>query len=174
MVLQGTVAKIGVYAWAVYCVIKAHADFNDGFSLPSLKDIAEQTGLSERAIYRALKLLEAEGLLIKSKEWKRNVYRLREKLVVNEQTTITWDHLPAALKQARQEIHKYLQTGSANDAKVIHIEHLTINIVQGDQQNTTINQIDLDKITDPGLREQMRKLLTRVSPASVSRDANDG
>jgi DNA-binding transcriptional regulator YhcF (GntR family) len=165
MFLQGTVAKLGAYAWIVYTCIKAHTDFNDGTSLPLLKDIVKQTGLSERQVHRALKILEEEGLLIKSKEWKRNVYRLREKLVVDEYTMITFDHLPAAFKKARQEIHNYLQTGNAKDAKVIHIERLTINIVQGDQQNTTFNTIDLEKITDPILKEKMRKILEKASPA---------
>lgn len=168
MFLQGTVAKIGVYAYAVYSCIKAHADFNDGLSIPSQKDIASQTGLSERQIQRALKVLEEEGLLVKSKEWKRNVYRLKEKIVLeDQQTVITWDHLPAALKKARQELHNYLMTGDAKEAKIIHIEklELTINLVQGDQ-NVTINQLDLDKITDPLLKEQMRKLLNKAGFAS--------
>jgi DNA-binding transcriptional regulator YhcF (GntR family) len=172
MFLQGTVAKIGVYAYAVYSCIKAHADFNDGLSIPSQKDIATQTGLSERQIQRALKVLEEEGLVSKSKEWKRNVYRLKEKLMLEDQkTVITWDHLPAALRKARQELHNYLMTGDAKDARIIHIDklELTVNLVQGDQ-NITINQIDLDKISDPTLKEKMRSLLNKVSSASQSHD----
>jgi DNA-binding transcriptional regulator YhcF (GntR family) len=173
MFLQGTVAKIGVYAYVVYSCIKAHADFNDGLAIPSQKDIAAQTGLSERQIQRALKVLEEEGLLTKSKEWKRNVYRLKEKLVLEDHNTvITWDHLPAAFKKARQELHNYLMTGDAKDARIIHIEklELTINFAQGDQYVTTINQIDLDKIPDPALREQMRKLIHKVSSVRQSHD----
>ena len=168
MFLQGTVAKIGVFAYTVYSCIKAHADFNDGLSIPSQKDLADQTGLSERQIQRALKVLEEEGLLVKTKEWKRNVYRLREKLILDDQrTVITWNHLPAALKKARQELHNYLMTGNDKDAKIIHIEklELTINLVQGDQ-NINVNQLDLEKITDPLLREQMRKLLNKAYKAS--------
>ena len=161
MFKQGTVAKIGVYAWAVYTCIKAHADFNDGLSLPTRKQLSEETGLSERQVQRALKILEDEGLLTKSKEWKRNVYRLKEKLVDN-QTVITWDHLPSALKKARQELQNFLLTGNSKDAKVIHVEHLTINVVQGDQ--TVLNtQLELNKITDPQLREQMKNILEKVS-----------
>ena len=169
MFKQGTVAKIGANAWLVYTCIKAHADFNDGLSIPLLKDMVEQTGLSERAIYRALNLLEAEGLLTKSKEWKRNVYRIKEKLV-DEQTVVTWDHLPAALKRARQELQNFLLTGNAKDAKIIHVEHLTINIAQRDQHITNI-QLELDKIADPQLKEQMTNILNKVSPDSQSGDS---
>ncbi len=161
MFKQGTVAKIGVYAWAVYTCIKSHADFNDGFALPTRKQISEETGLSERQVQRALKILEEDGLLSKSKEWKRNVYRIKEKLV-DKNTVVTWDHLPAALKKARQELHNFLLTGNAKDAKIIHIEHLTINIAQGDQHIINI-QVELDKITDPQLRDQMRNILNKVS-----------
>jgi DNA-binding transcriptional ArsR family regulator len=161
MFKQGTVAKIGVYAWAVYTCIKSHADFNDGLALPMRKQISEETGLSERQVQRALKILEEEGLLTKGKEWKRNVYRIKEKLV-DKHTVVTWDHLPAALKKARQELHNFLLTGNAKDAKIIHVEHLTVNVVQGDQHITNI-QIELDKITDPQLREQMKKILDKVS-----------
>jgi DNA-binding transcriptional regulator YhcF (GntR family) len=172
MFLQGTVAKIGAIPYCVYSCIKAHADFHDGLSIPSQKDIAAQTGLSERQIQRALKVLEEEGLITKSREWKRNVYRLKEKIVLEDQNTvITWDHLPAAFRKARQELHNYLMTGDAKDAKIIHIEklELTINLAQGDQYITTINQIDLDKISDPALREQMRSLLIKVA----SKTSND-
>jgi DNA-binding transcriptional ArsR family regulator len=162
MFLQGTVAKIGVYAWAVYSCIKSHADFNDGFSLPSQKDIIAQTGLSERQVQLSLKVLEAEGLLRRKKAGKRNVYRLREKLV-DKNTVVTWDHLPAALKRARQELQNFLLTGNAKDAKIIHVERLTINVIQGDQiqgdQHVTNIQVELEKITDPVLREKMEALL---------------
>jgi DNA-binding transcriptional MocR family regulator len=163
MFKQGTVAKIGVYAWTVYCAIKAHTDFNDGSSVPSQKQLCDETGLSERQIQLSLKVLEDEGLLTKSKEWRKNVYRLKEKLV-DDQTVITWETPPAALKKARQELHNFLLTGNAKDAKVIHVEHLTINVVQGDQTNFN-TQLELSKITDPHLREQMKKILDKVSGA---------
>jgi DNA-binding transcriptional MocR family regulator len=168
MFKQGTVAKLGVYAWAVYTCIKSHADFHDGVSLPTRKQLSDETGLSERQVQRSLKILEEEGLLTKRKEWKRNAYRIREKLV-DKQTVVTWDHLPAALKKARQELQNFLLTGNAKDAKIIHIEHLTINVAQGDQHITNI-QVELDKITDPQLRDQMKKILERVSRDYESRD----
>jgi DNA-binding transcriptional ArsR family regulator len=161
MFKQGTVAKIGVYAWAVYTCIKSHADFNSGLSPPTRKQLSLETGLSERQVQRSLKILEDEGLLTKTKEWNRNVYRIKEKLV-DKQTVVTWDHLPAALKKARQELQNFLLTGNSKDAKIIHIERLTINVAQGDQHITNV-QVELDKITDPQLREQMKNILNRIS-----------
>jgi DNA-binding transcriptional ArsR family regulator len=134
MFAQGTVAKIGAVAYCVYSCIKSHADFNNGLSIPSQKDIIRETGLSERAVQKSLKILEAAGLIERRREWRRNVYRLQERLMVEDKhAVISWPYLPAALRQARQEIHRFLMTGDYAGAKIVHIERLevNINIVQG-------------------------------------------
>lgn len=171
--LQGTVAEIGCSAFTLYCAIKAHADFHDGQSIPSQDDLATQTGLSKRQIQLSLKVLEKNGLLERKKDWKKNVYQLREKIVLDG-AIATWTYLPASLKQARQELHNFLLTGDAKDAKVIHIEKLVIeNLVVGDQVNIT-PQYDLDKITDPRLRRIVERHEARKasSSANSSHDEN--
>jgi DNA-binding transcriptional regulator YhcF (GntR family) len=159
MFAQGTVAKIGAVAYCVYSCIKSHADFHDGRSLPSQKEIANETGLSERAVQKSLKILEQHGLIERSKEWKHNIYRLKERMVVEDRrAVITWTYLPAALRQARQEIQKFLMTDDCSGAKVVNIERLevTINIDRIDIHNQVIDHAtDLDNIPDPALREQM-------------------
>jgi DNA-binding transcriptional regulator YhcF (GntR family) len=168
MFAQGTVAKIGAVAYCVYSCIKSHADFHDGLSIPSQKDIARETGLSARGVQKALKVLEEQGLIERRKEWKQNIYRLRERVIVeNKQAVITWDYLPAALSQARQEIHKFLMTGDYAGVKIINIDRLevninevNINIVQGDRAPPP--EADVESIPDPALREQMRKILRRT------------
>jgi DNA-binding transcriptional regulator YhcF (GntR family) len=173
MFAQGTVAKIGAVAYCVYSCIKSHADFHDGLSIPSQKEIARETGLSERAVQKSLKILEEHGLIEWSKEWKHNVYRLKERMLVEDKRAIiSWTYLPAALRQARQEIHKFLMTGDYSGAKVVNIERLevTINIVQADRidrdidlQDRGIDQgADLGNIPDTALREQMRKIIMRT------------
>jgi biotin operon repressor len=170
MFLQGTVSKIGVTAYAVYSCIKAHTDFNDGLAFPSQKVIAEQTGLSERQVQLSLKVLEQEGLLVRSKDWKHNVYRLKEK-ITGEKVIISWDYLPAALKKARQELQNYLMTGDTKDAKIIHIERLELTI----NQNIVVTDpfMDLDKISDPHLREQMKNLLSHAKSSRETTSPDD-
>jgi DNA-binding transcriptional regulator YhcF (GntR family) len=172
MFLQGTVADIGVSAWAVWCCIKEHCDFQSGMSFPSQADIAKQTGLSKRQVQKSLKVLEEHGLIEKDKEWKHNVYQLREKVVVEDKNgaakaIISWTYLPTALNSVRQEIHNFLMTGDYKDAKIISIEklELNINIIQGDQINVSVPQADLDAISDPVLRQRMARLLTRKNRA---------
>ena len=159
MFLQGTVAKIGGTAFTVYCAIKAHTDFNSGHSFPSQKLLAEQTGYSERQVIRSLKILEEHGLLEKTREQKRNIYSLKERLVIDDKMVATWDYLPATLKKARQELHNFALTGELKDSKIIHIEihNLTIEtFVAGDQV-----KVDLNGISDSVLRTKMEQLLSR-------------
>lgn len=163
MFLQGTVAEIGASAFTVYCAIKAHTDFNTGSSFPSQRLLAEQTGFSERQIIKSLKVLEQHGLLEKNREQTRNVYRLKERLVVDSKTVATWDYLPATLKKARQELRNFALTGELKDAKIIHIEiqNLTIEtLVVGDQVQGDNLKIELDCISDPFLKNKMEQLLS--------------
>jgi hypothetical protein len=160
MFIQGTVAEIGGTAFTVYCAIKAHVDFSTGESFPSQKLLAEQTGFSERQIIKSLKILEQHRLLEKTREHTRNIYRLKERLVIDKTMVATWDYLPATLKKARQELRNFALTGELKDAKVIHIEihNLTIDtFVAGD--HVTVEKIDLNGISDPVLRTIMERLL---------------
>jgi hypothetical protein len=104
-------------------------------------------------------MLEEHGLLEKTREQKRNIYRLKERLVIDDKMVATWDYLPATLKKARQELHNFALTGELKDAKIIHIEihNLTIEtFVAGDQV-----KVDLNGISDSVLRTKMEQLLSR-------------
>lgn len=168
---QGTVAEVGAYAFTVYCAIKAHTDFNTGAAFPSQKLLAQQTGFSERQIIKSLQVLEKHGLLEKNREQTRNVYRLRERLVIDSKTVATWDYLPATLKKARQELKNFALTGELKDAKIVHIEiqNLTIEtLITGDQVQGNQFKIDLDGISDPFLRSKMELLLSHRKPENPS------
>jgi DNA-binding transcriptional regulator YhcF (GntR family) len=158
MFVSGTAAAIGPSAWILYCAIKAHADFHNGNSVPSQKELAEQTGLSERQIPKSLKVLEEHGLLERKKEWKKNVYHVRERIILDN-AVATWDYLPSGLKQARQELQNFLLTGDTKDAKIIHIEKLGINVVAGDQVNV-VQELDASEIL---IRDIVEKLRTSLS-----------
>ncbi len=181
MFLQGTVREMGTTGFTVYCCIKAHVDFTQGSAVPSEKELAEQIGLSERQIQRSLKALEKQGLLVRDKEGRQNVYRVKEKFLV-EGKSLTWDHLPAHFKKARQELQALL-AGEVTSGKLITVEKQTVNNpvflesgdhvvgdkVLGTKINITIaaSEIEkaaseLEKIQDSALREQMESILRHV------------
>ncbi|MCK9743188.1 helix-turn-helix domain-containing protein [Pseudomonas syringae] len=50
-------AKLGPYAFAVYCVIKSHCDLRTGLSIPSIPSVARKAGISLRQAMREIKAL---------------------------------------------------------------------------------------------------------------------
>ena len=160
---SGDVAKMSPPTFTVYCCIKSHLDFHTGVSFPSVETIAEKTGISSRQVLRCLKTLEEMGYLTRRKEWRKNVYTLREKVQFTDKdgrpaAVATFDYLPSLVKEAQAELNNVRITGDMDGTKVIHIEKLVIehiNIVQGDQ--TVVN---IDTIKDPQLRKRMERLIT--------------
>ena len=80
MIDQGDIARIGPYAFTVYAVIKAHANYNSGMASPSIDRIAEQSGVSVAQVKRALVVLETEGFISITKSGRSNNYTLCEKI----------------------------------------------------------------------------------------------
>ena len=74
------IAYVGVYAWAVYCVLVRHAD-DRGRAFPSASEIASITGISLREVRKSLKLLLGCGLIRRTKKGSPttpSVYQVRE------------------------------------------------------------------------------------------------
>ena len=62
----GLAAKIGANAFAVWSAIKYHADFESGHAWPSIRRLAEMTGIGKTSVMRAVATLEAEHMLRKA------------------------------------------------------------------------------------------------------------
>ena len=54
---SGLVAKIGINAFAVWSVIKCHANYNTGLCYPGIRSIAEKLDVSNSTVQRATKNL---------------------------------------------------------------------------------------------------------------------
>lgn len=61
------IAYIGVYAWAIYTCLLAHAD-EGGRAMPSLQEMADETGMSKSEAKRSMKLLLGAKLVRRSKK----------------------------------------------------------------------------------------------------------
>lgn len=135
MIDNGDVAKMGAYATTVYMVIKAHTNYSTGLSFPAIETIAEKSGVSIPQVKRELKKLEEFGYITKVKKGRNNQYTLREKVDIQDaagrpSAVATWDYLPGAVQDAVADLKNVLVTGKAENAKVVHIERLTVNIAQ--------------------------------------------
>jgi hypothetical protein len=62
----GLIGKIGPHAFVIWTAIKSHADFESGFAWPSVRRLAEMTGMGNASVMRAIGVLEAEHMLRKA------------------------------------------------------------------------------------------------------------
>ncbi len=137
MIDDGEVAKIGPSAFTTYCVIKSHANFSTGKSFPSVETISQKSGISERQVKNDLKTLEEHGYILKERLGRKNLYTLREKILITDHTgkpagQATWDYLPDAVRTAVADVKNVLMSGDFADAKVVKIENLQIVIVNAE------------------------------------------
>lgn len=65
LVAGGLIAKIGANAFAVWTTIKHHSSYDTGLAWPSVRRLAELTGMGSASVMRALDTLEGEHLLRK-------------------------------------------------------------------------------------------------------------
>jgi DNA-binding transcriptional MocR family regulator len=135
MIDNGDVAKMGPLACTVYLVIKAHTNYSTGLSFPAIETIADKSGISERQVKRELMQLEKMGYITKEKKGRSNSYTLREKVDIKDaqgrpSAVATWDYLPSSVSEAVADLKNVLVTGNASDARVVHIERLTVNVAQ--------------------------------------------
>jgi DNA-binding transcriptional regulator YhcF (GntR family) len=138
MIESGDLAKLEGSAIKVYLAIKAHVNFSNGRSFPSIELIAKEAGLSVAQVKRSLTSLEELSYLRKTKEGRKNIYALSEKIALYEgetQTGIaTWDYVPSTIKHAVNDLKNVLLTGDFAGARIVHIERLVLQtqIVTGD------------------------------------------
>lgn len=169
MIENGDVAKMGPQAFTVYCVIKGHTNFSTGHAFPSIETISQKGGLSDTQVKRELKTLQAMGYITKQKRGRNNDYTLREKVDIADESgrpaaVATWDYLPNSVQAAVADLKNVLVTGEIANARIVHIERLTVNVNTG---NGTQFNIDMSAIKDGELKESLMALL-----ASAKKDGS--
>ncbi|MBK6556287.1 MAG: helix-turn-helix domain-containing protein [Comamonadaceae bacterium] len=133
MIDNGDVAKMGPHACTVYLVIKAHTNYSTGMSFPAIETIAVKSGISVAQVKRELVKLESMQYITKEKKGRSNHYTLREKVDIKDDAgrpsaVATWDYLPSSVTAAVADLKNVLVTGKAENARIVHIERLTVNI----------------------------------------------
>jgi hypothetical protein len=152
MVDSGDLAKMSGTTLKVYFVIKAHVNFATGVAFPSEETIARKSGISLSQTKRELKALEKIGYVWIGKIGRKNQYRLREKFEIQNDegkpiAIATWDYLPNFVQHAVADLKNVLVTGDLAGARIVHIERLQVQIVQGEgNTGVMIQEADLDKM----------------------------
>lgn len=167
MIDSGDMARLDGSAIKVYLVIKSYTNFSTGRAFPALDLIAQKAGLSESQVKRCLNALETAGYITKAKEGRHNVYTLREKVTLKDesgrpQAVATWDYIPNSVRDAVADLKHVMVTGDFGGARIVNIQSLTVNIVKGDH-NTQINfnQEAFDKLPRE-MQEALRLIREKV------------
>lgn len=164
MIYGGDIARMGSHAFTVYVVIKGYTDFNTGQAFPSIPFICEKSGISDKQVRRSLELLEEYKYITKQKVGRNNVYMLREKIEMTDAAgrpvaVATWDYIPNCINAARAELKNFLMTGDKSSGQIVHIDTINMNIQinQGGENVQNNINADLEKISDPKIREFFRQ-----------------
>lgn len=151
LIRNKTWARLSGSATKLYPVIKAHINHESGSAFPSIDTLQEYSGLARASVVKALKELEAEGLLVKTSGGRTtsNNYSVIEKFNVKDgegrpAASVSFDYLPAYVTDAVAELKNFMAQGltlpdGTTYIKDIKIENLTLNIFKG--SNPTQNNI---------------------------------
>jgi|GEM_PF-425619 len=158
LIRNKTWARLSASATKLYPVIKSFVSHETGSAFPSLDTLQEYSGLARASVVKALKELEAEGLLVKTSGGRNssNNYAIVEKFdVKNEQglpaASVSFDYMPAYVKDAVAELKNFVAEGlTTPDGKVnyIRIDNLTLNLFQPNSKQIN-NDIDVQPMVMP-------------------------
>lgn len=126
---SGLAAEVGANPFFVWLAIKAHADFQTGEAWPSIRRLAEITGLAPNTVQKAIDRLESARLLrINSKGNQRTAtrYVARERLDVKLGTqllcSIVVDYVPAHTRKRLERVKNSLKTGEHDPEAFAQVE----------------------------------------------------
>lgn len=149
-VFNGDCARLGPYATVVLLIVKAHTNFQTGCSFPSIETIVERSGISRRQVIKSIQALTEAGYLAKTKDGRKNTYRVREKVQLFDgarrpAAVATWDYLPGAVQETCAQLKNFLFSGKLPEGdsapNVIYIEQLSLNlqVVEAGGSGTQVN-----------------------------------
>lgn len=167
MIDNGDMARLDGSAIKVYLVVKSFTNFSTGRAFPAIELISEKAGLSDSQVMRCLKSLEEAGYISKSKSGRHNIYTLREKVTIKDdsgrpQAVATWDYIPNSVRDAVADLKHVMVSGDLGGAKIVNIENLTVNmnIIHGD--NST--QVNFNQEAFNKLPKEMQDSLMSIKP----------
>ncbi|MBJ9714629.1 helix-turn-helix domain-containing protein [Burkholderia gladioli pv. alliicola] len=166
MIETGDIARMGPYAVTVYLVIKAHTNFDTGRSFPAIDTITDESGISRSQVIRSLKVLEANGYIARSREGRRNEYRLREKICIQDEAghptaVATWDYRPSSVKAATADLKNVLVSGNFSGSKIVQIERLQVNVTHASGNAVVFNAQEIACLPQD-MRDMLLSLRTKL------------
>ena len=167
LIRNGTWARLSTASTKLYPVIKAYTNHASGAAFPSIDTLQEFSGMARASVVKALKELEAEGLLAKAgSAGRHNNYTLIEKFEVTDSdgrpaASVTFDYMPALVSDAVAELKNFMAKGMSADGHLqyIKIDNLTLNITTNiETQNIETQNIDTNRAIGAAELEKIKAL----------------
>lgn len=183
---SGLAAEIGANCFLLWIAIKTHADFNTGTAYPSIRRLAEITGMADKTVQKAIKDLQEAHLLkiVKAGNQRQSTrYIARERLDIRLGKMllcrIVIDYIPAKVRANIHKIQETLKSGERNpeafsEVEIIPAQGFKWNEATGtlqaqipirDMPAPTLNEIDAESFAASalglkiaGIREKAKKL----------------
>jgi hypothetical protein len=148
IVTKGLLAEMGPVAWAVYTVIKVHANMETGKARPSVARIAELIGMSHDTVHRAINRLVELDLLTIGKAGKTNEYIIQEKIHLSTLQGEPFGvaerpYAPLQFGQFISQLKAFAASGNVPGDRSIQI-NVTLNVHQGDVVNVAGDQNNIN------------------------------
>ena len=161
--MAGMIAEIGESAWAVYTVIKAHANHHTGRSDPSQERIAQLIGRTPETVRQAVKKLVAAGLVTRAKRGRHNEYQLMEEAPLQDRLSgasvgsADFPYVPAEFAEQIKALKNFLAEGIPPQSGLTL--NLTVNLIQQrDGGTVNVQNINVGPGTSSAdMRELARK-----------------
>lgn len=163
--VKGLIAEIGETAWAVYTIIKAHANHHTGKASPSQERIGAMVGKTSETVGKATKVLEEHGLLRRDKVGRHTEYTILESAPVYERGrqlvkgTADFPYVPKEFANQLAALKAFIQDGVPPGRGITL--NLTVNLVQqGD--NGTVNMQNIQISPQDAQREDFQDLVQKL------------
>jgi hypothetical protein len=161
-ILKGLLAEVGETAWAVYTVIKCHANHHTGVAHPSQETIGRLIGKSTETVSRATKALIKAKLLTETVRGRHKEYTMLESAPVVERTSGTphgaaeWQYVPKEFGAQVAALKSFIENGIDLPSGITLNLNVTL-IQQRDHGSVTVN-------IDPGVaqRADMQALVAKL------------
>lgn len=74
-----------------------------------------------------------------------------------------WDYVPQGIKDATADLRDVLLSGEFGKAKIVHIEHLTVNIARDNATQVVFNQAEFNKLPTE-IQDMLMKIRSNIQP----------
>lgn len=159
--MAGMIAEIGESAWAVYTIIKAHANHSTGRADPSQERIAQLIGRTPETVRQAVKKLIAAGLVTRAKRGRHNEYQLMEEAPLKDRLSgasvgsADFAYVPAEFAEQIKALKNFLAEGIPPQSGLTL--NLTVNLIQ-QRDGGTVNVQNINVASSQAdMRELARK-----------------